>query len=53
MRENRFQKSRYSPVQDLLAKEKKSGNKLFQSSLRHRRKLGDVLLPLWLLWRYS
>jgi hypothetical protein len=31
----------------------KNENKLFQSSPRDRRKTGDVLLPLWLLWRYS
>jgi hypothetical protein len=34
-------------------KRKKNENKLFQSSPRDRRKMGDVLLPLWLLWRYS
>ena len=34
-------------------KEKENENKLFQSSPRDRRKLRDVLLPLWLLWRYS
>jgi hypothetical protein len=42
-----------SPVWDLLAKKRKNENKLFQSSPRDRRKTGDVLLPLWLLWRYS
>jgi hypothetical protein len=42
-----------SPVQDLLVNEKDYGNKLFQSSPRDQRKSGDVLLPLWLLWRYS
>jgi hypothetical protein len=42
-----------SPLWDLLAKKRENENKLFQSSPRDRRKLGDVLLPLWLLWRYS
>ena len=42
-----------SPVWDLLAIKRENENKLFQSSPRDRRKTGDVLLPLWLLWRYS
>jgi hypothetical protein len=37
-----------SPVWDLLAKNKENEKKLFQSSPRDRRKLGEVLLPLWL-----
>ena len=41
------------PVQDRLAKEKKNGYKLFQSSPRDRRKLGDILFPLWLLLEIS
>ena len=46
------------PCLGSLKKEKKrrrekKENKLFQSSPRDRRKTGDVLLPLWLLWRYS
>jgi hypothetical protein len=42
-----------SPVWDLLTKKRESENMLFQSSAGDRRKLGDVLLSLWLLWRYS
>jgi hypothetical protein len=34
---------------DALAKEKENECKLFQSSPRNRRRLGGLLLPLWLL----
>ena len=34
-------------------KKEKNENMLFPSSPGNRRKMGDVLLPLWLLWRYS
>ena len=34
-------------------KRRKNGYQLFQRSPRDRRKLGNILLPLWLLWRYS
>ena len=39
-----------SPVWEVLAKEEENG---FQSSPRDRKKLGDVLLPLWLLQEIS
>ena len=41
------------PCLDLLAKKRDKENKLFQSSSEDRRKTGDILLLLWLLWRYS
>ena len=46
--ENEFQKAVLSPVQDALVKEKEIEHNLFQSSPREKR-LGDILLPLWLL----
>jgi hypothetical protein len=49
----KFSEKQLFLVWDLLAKKRENENKLFQSSPRDRRKLGDVLLPLWLLWRYS
>ena len=47
-----FKKRQLFPVWDLLAKKRKNENKLFQSPPRDRQKTGDVLLPLWLLWKY-
>lgn len=40
-----------SPSGDALVKEKGSECNLFQSSPGVRRKLGDILLPLWLSLR--
>ena len=38
-----------SPVWDMLAKEKENEYKVCQSFPRHRRKLGDAQLNLWIL----
>jgi hypothetical protein len=54
MRESKYvSEKQLSPVWDLLAKKRENENKLFQNPPRDRRKMGDALLLLWLLWSYS
>ena len=43
---------RSSHCAEFLEEGEKNENKLFQSPPRDRQKTGDVLLPLWLLWKY-